>query len=387
MKQQILAFICSLLLLLPVVAEAAADNRFENLTAYDDNGGLRLVFRFQKEAEPQLSMLKGAAQLEVKSAFVEPAKKRFSLDREGISEVRVYQMDKDTLRIRLIPTDLEKGMESLAGRFALATEGNRIVVKLLPVTAPVATTNAAAAAPQEDIKNDHNTQNVAVEETAEEASNIPTSSENVKNLTDGFLTGNGFVGQAEAADTAEASTSAEAASGSAEAASNEELGFLNYQEPTAPEIPSVGSSIVKVISALAIVLGLVLLLGRFAKKHFEGMEGRLGGRKDIQILSTHAIGVKKQVTLLEVGGEVLLVGVTNNSINLLNRYTDPEKIEQIKLGTRLPKKAAAEAKLKEQAAKQMESAQRKAEKSKLISQMARDLAAKVQQAQAAGAVG
>ncbi len=112
--------------------------------------------------------------------------------------------------------------------------------------------------------------------------------------------------------------------------------FLNYSDPEVPALPSFGKSLVKIGGALAVVLAMVLLLAFTAKKYLSGMETAMGAKKQLKVLSNHFIGVKKSVTLVELAGEVLVLGVTSDNINLLARYDDPEKIERIKFTHRLP---------------------------------------------------
>jgi flagellar protein FliO/FliZ len=112
--------------------------------------------------------------------------------------------------------------------------------------------------------------------------------------------------------------------------------FLDYSEPTVPPLPSFGESIFKVGGALGIVLAMVLFLAFTAKRYLAGAETAMGTKKQVKVLSSHFIGVKKSVTLVEIAGEILVLGVTNDNINLLARYDDPEKIERIKFTQRLP---------------------------------------------------
>ncbi|MCM2324359.1 MAG: flagellar biosynthetic protein FliO [Oligoflexia bacterium] len=58
-------------------------------------------------------------------------------------------------------------------------------------------------------------------------------------------------------------------------------------------------------------------LGRFAK----GGLGRTFGRKEkmIEVLSTHYLGPKKSIAVVRVGGRTLVLGVSNESINLITQ--------------------------------------------------------------------
>jgi flagellar biosynthetic protein FliO len=87
-----------------------------------------------------------------------------------------------------------------------------------------------------------------------------------------------------------------------------------------------------------VVLALIFVISFVVKKYMGTMENALGTKKQLKVLSNHFIGVKKNVTIIEVGGEILVLGVSNSNVNLLAHYTDPDKIELIRLAHRLPDK-------------------------------------------------
>lgn len=96
----------------------------------------------------------------------------------------------------------------------------------------------------------------------------------------------------------------------------------------AQETVSLVSAIFKVIGSLGLVLLLLLLFLLLIKKY--GM-GRLAARSNslIKVVSTRMIGAKKYVTLLEVGGEFFLVGVTEQQINLLARLQGSKELQEL----------------------------------------------------------
>lgn len=55
-----------------------------------------------------------------------------------------------------------------------------------------------------------------------------------------------------------------------------------------------------------------------------------GGEKLVNVLGTGFLGPKKNIVLVEVAGEVLVLGMSQDHITLLTNITDPEKIEEIK---------------------------------------------------------
>jgi flagellar biosynthetic protein FliO len=93
----------------------------------------------------------------------------------------------------------------------------------------------------------------------------------------------------------------------------------------------------KTIAALAVVLG-ALWAARAVARRWLRMVSAPNGERMVRVLAAHPLGVKKSVMLLEVPGSVLVLGVTAERIQLLNRIRDPRLIERI--AQREPKPAA-----------------------------------------------
>ncbi len=93
--------------------------------------------------------------------------------------------------------------------------------------------------------------------------------------------------------------------------------------------PDFVTTAIKMFSALLLVLGIfmgaIYLLRRVMKR-----DVAVPGRKLIRIIDRTYIGVKKSVTLVEVSGKVLVLGVTNDRISLLTQIEDPDSIEKLK---------------------------------------------------------
>lgn len=93
------------------------------------------------------------------------------------------------------------------------------------------------------------------------------------------------------------------------------------------------SSIWRVIFTLAGMIAFILLLAYFAKR-LQGMNrSNLGGfasqGKMIQTLATTSIGLKEKISLIQVGDQQLLIGITPQSIQTLLVLEHPIKQEDI----------------------------------------------------------
>lgn len=88
-------------------------------------------------------------------------------------------------------------------------------------------------------------------------------------------------------------------------------------------------SAVRMVASLALVLGLMLGLLALAKTM---MGRRLLGVSDTQVvrvLGSTYVGPRKSVVVVEVAGEVLILGATATELVSLGRLTDPERVKQV----------------------------------------------------------
>lgn len=76
-----------------------------------------------------------------------------------------------------------------------------------------------------------------------------------------------------------------------------------------------GSNLAQVALALAAIIGLVLICGYAARRLMGGVQG--SGGNAIHIVAVRSLGTRERLVLVEVGGEVTLLGVTQNTITAL----------------------------------------------------------------------
>ncbi len=113
--------------------------------------------------------------------------------------------------------------------------------------------------------------------------------------------------------------------------SNKPLKFLDYDgDLTNGSAPGMPETAGKMFSSLALVLGVMFMVFYVFKK-FVLKNGLMGGNtQTIKILGTGVLGPRKSVSLVEVAGEILVLGISNDNISLLSKIEDEEKIEEIK---------------------------------------------------------
>ena len=100
--------------------------------------------------------------------------------------------------------------------------------------------------------------------------------------------------------------------------------------------PDLAAAAIKMAMALAVVLAMVWVISRVARKVMP-IAGGTGSGKLIRVVENQYLGIKKNITMVQVPGEILVLGVTADKIQLLTRLDDPEILKGIDQDTRYPK--------------------------------------------------
>lgn len=93
--------------------------------------------------------------------------------------------------------------------------------------------------------------------------------------------------------------------------------------------PEMLPSLLKMIASLGIVLGGLLLTLWLVRRFVQSRSGQFNGQL-IRVLASSTIGLKKNIALVEVPGQVLVLGMTGERISLLSKIDDPDSIRQIR---------------------------------------------------------
>ena len=93
--------------------------------------------------------------------------------------------------------------------------------------------------------------------------------------------------------------------------------------------PNIVSTAIQMLTALGIVLGGVLvvfyLMKRFLKRNIGGSKEQL-----IKVISSQYIGIKKNISLVEIPGSILVVGISNDNISLLTKIEDKVVLDRLR---------------------------------------------------------
>lgn len=89
-------------------------------------------------------------------------------------------------------------------------------------------------------------------------------------------------------------------------------------------------SFFKMLAALAIVIAMMIGTAYVLKKYFYRSPETINGNPMIDILSDRYLGPKSSILLVDVLGQVMLLGVSANQISALGTISDPRALENLK---------------------------------------------------------
>lgn len=104
--------------------------------------------------------------------------------------------------------------------------------------------------------------------------------------------------------------------------------YLVYQEPqtTSASWLSTVAYVVSLLVTFAVVIGLAYFTSRFLGQRM----GQLSAGTENKILATLSLGANRAVHVVEIAGKVLVLGVTEHSITLLQEITDEAQVEKLR---------------------------------------------------------
>ena len=324
-----------------------------------------------------------SVQIDFPLAFIKPAKKYFPADSFSTTKVFAAQFDAETLRIRFLKKDKS---DDLRDRFHLARQGRFMIVRLDqvgPVFNPNSVTIVKSREPDNDdlmtedelavflarasakIRAQKKKNTLATTKLKRISTPVQIrNTEKVEKVPDIKVTRAGMgvepivdrIKNAARKNSKSEKETVTQKSKNDRSSAKRNLGFaLEDSRPTGKPVELVSSSL-KMFSMLAVVLGIMFLLFFGFKKYVLKNTMFGGGEKLVNVLGSGFLGPKKNIVLVEVAGEVLVLGMSQDNISLLTNITDPEKIEEIKskggkggsglnwnLGNRPPEEARASA--------------------------------------------
>src|SRR5881394_2838588 len=106
---------------------------------------------------------------------------------------------------------------------------------------------------------------------------------------------------------------------------NIELGRKNSPQRTLTNPTNGDSGMMRVVGALGVVIGSILIV-RWASRKFFGLQAGGIGSGPVQVLSRMAIAPRQQLMLIQVGRRIVLVGNCGTSMNPLCEISDADEV-------------------------------------------------------------
>jgi flagellar biosynthetic protein FliO len=250
-----------------------------------------------------------SVEIDIPLASVGPKKRFFYTGDSRIPQIVASQLNSKTLRVQFV---LGEKLPRLEENFQVEGQGSALVVRLLKNEEDVLSDFLARASAQAEYEvDDEEAESPVV--SAGEALVSNTQTPLVEN------SGNTFPLE-QVADKSLPSENLSAPT----LGINENRG-LDSGKPLDPVAVTI-----RTFAMFALVLGLMFLVFYVFKKYVLKNTIFGGNENFVRVLGSGFLGPKKSIVMVEVAGEVLVLGMSNDNISLLMQIQDPEKIEEIK---------------------------------------------------------
>jgi len=94
--------------------------------------------------------------------------------------------------------------------------------------------------------------------------------------------------------------------------------------------PDIVSTALQMLTALGVVLGGVLVVFYFMKRFFLRRDVGVSKEQLIKVIASQYIGIKKNISMVEIPGSILVVGVSNDNISLLTKIEDKALLDVLR---------------------------------------------------------
>ena len=318
-------------------------NLLQNVTVDRKGGELLIQLQFKKRPAhfQELKFFKKSIQMDFPFAYVNPSKRYFDTGDDRIQQVYVSQFDPKRLRMRLI---LASGASILKEDAVVEQVGRMIRIRINPSASGMVSIKKEVSDPLESLlarasriqrtkfiqtkttsgqltKADHSATPQKVSRPPKEvkpATSTPKTTTPATPLSQ-------VLGQA-----LESEQSTKKSSSKPMVLKTQKAGLLDFDNEVSNGKPDLFSASLKMVYTLGLVLGAMFVVFHLFKK-FGLKNSVFGGEgKPIKVLSTGFLAPRKSIALVEVAGDVLVIGISNDQISLLGNVQDPERIEQIK---------------------------------------------------------
>jgi len=277
--------------------------------------------------------LEKSIQVDFPLAYSQPAKQFLKTGDSEVSQVYVSQFDSRTMRVRFVLG--QKGEGSFKNRFHMKKEGESLVVRI--DRKPNDILGQLLARTTEKIKEKkqihplNEAGQILETKRSVELKPIPFEIKNASYQKTSDLNESLPKQTKPALYKKETSLKLDKDKTDKPSKSIKKTSFGIPQSTDEKESNPVGlvSSGLRMLTTLSLVLGLIFLLF-FGFKKYVLKNTAFGGGKLVNVLSTSFIAPKKNIALVEIAGEILVLGVSDQNISLLTNIREPRRVEEIK---------------------------------------------------------
>jgi len=299
-------------------AASATTNYLQDITSKLSEGSLTVRIDFNEPVLHHESPVfnNTSVLVDVPNAFVQPAKRFVYTGDSRMPQIFISQLSPQVLRMQFV---LGSQIANLKESFQVENQGRSLVFHIFKKEEDVLSEFLARAAEKLDLKGD--LKNEAIPDSSESTVKTPAHSlEEIENVS--------FV------DKVPGKNAGSQEPVNKKTVSGESMGGENSRKSDSGKPLDLVSTTVKTLAMFALVLGLMFLVF-YLFKRFVWKSTLFGGsNKLIQVLGTGFLGPKKNIVLVEVAGEVLVLGMSSDHISLLSHIQDKERIEKIKAAGR-----------------------------------------------------
>ena len=271
---KLLLIIASVVLSLTSFSGVAFGATLQKVSSYSKDGVFYTELSFDQNVSQDvvsLDYINETVQVNLKDTSMDKSISTKVTD-DKVSSVYTYKLDDGSVRSRII---YKKGIQASEFQNSTTSEvqGNKIIVKVAD--------RAVAAATEASDK-------VSDEDMAQAAQWI---------------------------ETADKKTADDAKIAEAKALENKKESEIPVLAAKTETVEKKSSSTARILLSLGLVLGLLFGFSVFLKKFLR--KTPLKKNSQIKVLTQHYLGPKKSLAIIRVAGESMLIGVTDNNINLI----------------------------------------------------------------------
>ncbi len=290
-----------------------------NISSSVDNTKIELKFD-GKPRQEKILYHDDFVQIEFPDTYTDPPKQWHKVEDDIVKNIFVYQFDTTTVRVRLFSygkakslkdrIKISKANNGLVIHYALGAAAGRDLPSASKKELKITSANKIKAGPLVEV-------------------NVPETTDVVlpSRDTESSDAGDGMANQDEA--PAEQSTDKKVTD---QPAKTSLLGKQDAGEnkiELVNDTPGFTGSVIKMVTALGIVLSLLFGVVYLAKKFLGRKIGLSGQDQKIKVVTSTYLGPKKSIALVEVAGEKIVVGVTATHISMLTKIGRDEDFNEV----------------------------------------------------------